>query len=134
MQRITIAMIMMVTMALLAADLTAQQHPANVYRVEKDNWYEWKDWSHDQKTFYVLGALSGAMAMAADIAYNSGYVDLLKLTEDRAPTDYQVREYVVAIDWIYEMKEYKKRPVCVIILDLKWYLERRREHERQQNR
>jgi len=110
----------------------AQQHPANAYNIEKDNYWEWKTWTAEQKKFYVWGVLTGAYAMASDLSFNSGYVDLLQIARDILPDDYQVRDYTVAIEWIYEQPEMRDPPAWGIIFRVDELLEIRRDYEQLQ--
>lgn len=115
----------------LTTAVVAQQNSVNKYSVEKDNYYEWMKWSDEQKSFYIWGVLSGAWAMASDLSYNSGYVDLLRMAEDLLPP-LQVRDYRVAVDWIYEMDEMKEIPVATVIFRLEQLLEIRRERAKEE--
>lgn len=94
----------------------------------KVNYYNWTKWRYDQRVFYIYGLTSGMMAMGALIAYESGYVDLLRMTEDAIPK-YFVKDYIEFVDWVYEDYTYRKVPIYVLIIKADEYTEMRSEGE-----
>lgn len=111
----------------------AQQHPSYRYDIEKDNYYVWSTWTEFQKDMFLLGYIQGAYAMACEVAFASGYPDLLNMVNDKLPT-YKVKEYRVSVDWIYDMAEVRKVPVFAIIIRLDEFLELRRDRYQKEGR
>lgn len=122
--------LLVLVLIIVVGSLYGQQHPANQYDITKDNWWQWRNWTVDQQKFYVLGVLSGAYAMACDVSFKSGYVDLLRLVEDTLPDDYHLRDYHIAIAWIYEQPEMRTIPIWMIVFRVDEMLEIRRSYER----
>ena len=106
--------------------LYGQQHDANKYDLEKDNYYVWSGFSDFEKSAYTRGYLAGAVATAWLIAFESGHADLLRFVEDRIP-EYSVGEFRVGMDWIYEDPQTHEIPMYRILLNFEALLERRRD-------
>lgn len=104
--------------------VSAQQHPANKHDVLKDNYHLWEQMSKNEKVFYLWGFISGTMAMGAELAYNSGYVDLLQMAEEKIP-EYDIRSYIAFIDWVYEEESFHKVPMYLILMRADYYTEER---------
>jgi len=119
----------LIVLLLLSVLLTlSAQTPPHRYHVDKDDYFVWRLWTDEQKSYYIWGVLSGAWAMASDLAYISGYTSFIKEMEQALPR-LTVGEYRTSIDYIYEMVDYRTVPVSVIIFRLESLLEERRSYE-----
>jgi hypothetical protein len=80
--------------------------------------------SRSDKTYYVLGYITGALAMGKAVAYDSGYMGLLGYVKAVFPT-YNVGSYIAFIDGVYEDERYHEVPLYSLILEADYWTEHR---------
>lgn len=122
---VLIVLIILLTGILAAQEREGSGAPANLL---DEDWSTWRHWTHEQKIFYVWGVLSGAQVMAAYIVYGQGYERLEAAVNSFLP-EYAVRDYVVAVDYIYERPEFRDEPYWSLIFQLDYYIEERRKYD-----
>lgn len=67
--------------------------------------------------------------MGGEVAYNSGYVDLMSYVEQTLPVTFAVGEYVMGVNYFYEERELRTTPIWAILLRFKTAMGLRREYE-----
>jgi hypothetical protein len=121
-----ILIIVLLLLSLLA--VYGQNSMNDQYGVRRDAYERWSTWSVTQKNYYIWGALSGAWAMGSDIAYESGYMELLPIMNEALPR-LTVEQYRISIDYIYKADEFKSIPVVVVMFRLTSLLEERKAYD-----
>lgn len=93
-----------------------------------DNYSVWSQWTHAQRSHYVWGLMTGSQVMAAKLTQESGHKDLLVLVYESLPK-YAVRDYVVSVNYIYEVRAFRDKPFWALIFNVDHWIRERREYE-----